>query len=50
MDTWIIVLIVIAAIVVLAVLLFGGRRARERKLEERCPSVKWSFIEPDNAD
>lgn len=30
--------------------LYDAINAFERKVEERCPSVKWSFIEPDNAD
>jgi len=30
--------------------LYDAINALERRLEERCPSIKWSFIEPDNTD
>lgn len=30
--------------------LYDAINALERRLEERCPSIKWSFIEPDNVD
>jgi divalent metal cation (Fe/Co/Zn/Cd) transporter len=30
--------------------LYEAINALERRLEARCPSIKWSFIEPDNVD
>jgi FtsZ-interacting cell division protein ZipA len=35
MDTWVIVLIIIAAIVLVGIIVVGGRRARERQLDNK---------------
>ena len=35
MDTWVIVLIIVAAIVLVGIIIVGGRRARERQLDNK---------------